>query len=212
MAISTTSFAVPALSPLNATGLRIEDEVRLDVGVLGEAERGLGGEHEDRRAASAPSRRVSAVLTTSCWLPLGDIGTTSPPISSIRSSSSRMPAATICSSSATVNGRRGRPSAAVVVLGKRVVHGLRISHAALHIQRFTHECAAGRHALPRRPFPHLGQRAPMNVGGRVAEAAEHREVVLTGDIHGRRPARRPSRGDPHSRPSSRGAARIPVRR
>ena len=44
----------------------------------------------------------------------GDIGTSSPPIISTRSSSSITPAATIASTSATVKRLRGRPSAAEV--------------------------------------------------------------------------------------------------
>jgi len=51
---------------------------------------------------------------TSCRIPFGDIGTSSPPISSTRSSSSITPAATIASTSATVKRRRGKPSAAEV--------------------------------------------------------------------------------------------------
>ena len=50
----------------------------------------------------------SAAFTTSWRLPLGDIGTTSPPISSNRSSSRMMPLATIASISATLHRRRGK--------------------------------------------------------------------------------------------------------
>jgi CRISPR-associated endonuclease/helicase Cas3 len=66
--------------------------------------------------ARLPQPQASVPLTRSWRIPFGDIGTTSPPISSKRSSSARMPTLSISSISATDQRRRIRPSAACVVI------------------------------------------------------------------------------------------------